>query len=218
MKTMMQPATMTARFITRGRIAAGMFAVIESAIGAMPTGSMIVNAVTIAVTAKCASMPECYGREPPGPRMICRKISFLDLYEGKHRLPRPHIVPTFMVGAQTGGTAKMLKPAIVFVVLAFLLVGCNGGQNQPGAVPVGTLTGVVTGPNGPVSGASIALTAADGSQRSAASTADGYFEIDRVPAGTIQLSVSATGFAPWQTNAVITPNATLTQDVRLTPL
>ena len=112
----------------------------------------------------------------------------------------------------------MLKPAIVSVVLAFLLVGCNGGQNQPAAVPVGTLTGVVTGPNGPVSGASIALTAADGSQRSAASTADGYFEIDRVPAGTIQMSVSATGFAPWQTNAVITPNATLTQDVRLTPL
>jgi hypothetical protein len=112
----------------------------------------------------------------------------------------------------------MIKRAIAFIVLASLLAGCGGGQNQPGAAPVGTLTGVVTGPSGPVSGASIALTAGDGSQRSGASTADGYFEIDRVPAGTIQLSVNAAGFAPWQTNAVITPNATLTQDVRLTPL
>jgi hypothetical protein len=69
-----------------------------------------------------------------------------------------------------------------------------------------------------VSGATISLSAADGSQRSAASTADGYFEIDRVPAGTVQLSVSASGFAPWQTNTVIAPNATTTQDVRLTPM
>ncbi|HEY7980096.1 MAG TPA: carboxypeptidase-like regulatory domain-containing protein [Candidatus Eremiobacteraceae bacterium] len=111
----------------------------------------------------------------------------------------------------------MLQRAIVSVILAVALAGCNGGQNQPAAAPVGTLTGVVTGPSGPVSGASIAVTAADGSQRSAASTADGYFEIDRVPAGTIQLSVNAAGFAPWQTNAVIAPNTTLTQDVRLSP-
>jgi hypothetical protein len=112
----------------------------------------------------------------------------------------------------------MIQRMVVAVTLALMLVACSGGQNQPGGAPVGTLTGVVTGPSGPVSGASIALTAADGSQRSAASTADGYFEIDRVPAGTIQLSVNATGFTPWQMNAVITPNATLTQDVRLTPL
>jgi hypothetical protein len=112
----------------------------------------------------------------------------------------------------------MFHRAIVSVVLALAIVGCSGGQNQPGAALVGTLTGVVTGPSGPVRGASIALTAADGLQYSAASTADGYFEIDRVPAGTIQLSVSAGGFAPWQTNAVIAPNATLTQDVRLNPL
>ena len=111
----------------------------------------------------------------------------------------------------------MIKRALLTVVFAFVLVGCNGGQNQPAAAPVGTLTGVVTGPSGLVSGASIALTAADGSQHSAASTADGYFEIDRVPAGTIQLSVGAPGFAPWQTSAVIAPNTTLTQDVRLSP-
>jgi hypothetical protein len=111
----------------------------------------------------------------------------------------------------------MLYRAIVSVVLACMLVGCNGGQNQPNAAPVGTLTGVVTGPSGPVSGASIALIAADGTQRSGASTADGYFEFDRVPAGTIQLSVSAGGFAPWQMNALIAPNTTLTQDVRLSP-
>ena len=109
----------------------------------------------------------------------------------------------------------MTKRAIAFIALAITLAGCTTGQNQPGAVPAGSLTGVVTGPSGPVGGASIEVTAGDGSQQSAASTADGYFEIDRVPAGTIQLSVSAAGFSPWQTNAVITPNATLTQAVRL---
>jgi phage-related tail protein len=69
-----------------------------------------------------------------------------------------------------------------------------------------------------VNGARIEVTSADGSQRSAASTADGYFELDRVPAGTIQISVTAAGFANWQTNALISPNATLAEDVRLNPL
>jgi len=109
----------------------------------------------------------------------------------------------------------MIQRALASIALAIALTGCTTGQNQPGAAPVGTLTGVVTGPSGPVGGASIEVTAGDGSQRFATSTADGYFEMDRVPAGTIQLSVSAAGFAPWQTNAVITPNATLTQDIRL---
>ena len=115
----------------------------------------------------------------------------------------------------TKGCGHMINRALAPIALALLLTGCTTGQNQPGAAPVGTLTGVVTGPSGPVGGAAIEVTAGDGSGRSAASTADGYFEIDRVPAGTIQVSVSAAGFAPWQTNAVITPNATLTQDVRL---
>ncbi len=109
----------------------------------------------------------------------------------------------------------MTKRAIASIALAIALAGCTTGQNQPGAALVGSLTGVVTGPSGPVGGASIEVTAGDGSQRSAASTADGYFEIDRIPAGTIQLTVNAAGFAPWQTSAVITPNATLTQDIRL---
>jgi hypothetical protein len=112
----------------------------------------------------------------------------------------------------------MFQRVAISVIIAFMMVGCSTGQNQPGAALVGTITGVVTGPSGPVSGATISLSAADGSQRSAASTADGYFEIDRVPAGTVQLSVSASGFAPWQTNTVIAPNATTTQDVRLTPM
>lgn len=112
----------------------------------------------------------------------------------------------------------MIRRTLICILLASALAGCNGGQTQPAAVPVGTLTGVVTGPSGPVSGAAIQVTQADGSQRTAASTADGYFEVDRVIAGTIQVSVSAAHYAPWQTNAVIVPNATLTQDVRLTPL
>ena len=125
---------------------------------------------------------------------------------GEHRSPKSEV------------PQQMSKRALLPIVLALLLAGCNGGQNQPNAAPVGTLTGVITGPSGPVSGASISLSETDGSQRSGVSTADGYFEIDRVPAGTIQLSVNAAGFAPWQTNAVIAPNATTTQDVRLTPL
>src|SRR5450755_4151352 len=79
---------------------------------------------------------------------------------------------------------RMTKRAIALIALAITLAGCTTGQNQPGAVPAGSLTGVVTGPSGPVGGASIEVTAGDGSQQSAASTADGYFEIDRVPAGT----------------------------------
>jgi hypothetical protein len=112
----------------------------------------------------------------------------------------------------------MIQRAFASIAVALLIAGCSTGQNQPPSSPVGTLTGVVTGQSGPVSGASIDLTGTDGSRRTAASTADGYFEIDRVPAGTSLLSVSATGFAIWQTNVVITPNATLTQDVRLSPL
>jgi len=112
----------------------------------------------------------------------------------------------------------MIRRTFTCMLLVAALAGCNGGQTQSGAVPVGTLTGVVTGPSGPVSGAAIQVTQADGSQRTAASTADGYFEVDRVTAGTIQLSVSAAHYAVWQTNAVVMPNATLSQDVRLTPL
>jgi hypothetical protein len=100
------------------------------------------------------------------------------------------------------------------LALALALAGCNAGQSQP-AVPVGTLTGVITGPSGPVSGASVGVTASDESQHRANSTVDGYFELDRIPAGTIHISVTATGFAPWQMSAIIPPNATLAQDVRL---
>lgn len=123
-----------------------------------------------------------------------------------------------MVALLQGRLTMTIRRTFVYILLAFTLAGCNGGQTQPGAAPVGTLTGVVTGPSGPVSGAAIQVTQEDGSQRNAASTADGYFEMDRVAAGTIQISVSAAHYAPWQTNAVIMPNATLSQDVRLTPL
>jgi Carboxypeptidase regulatory-like domain len=111
----------------------------------------------------------------------------------------------------------MIQRALPYMALAFALAGCTVDQTQP-VVPVGTLTGVITGPSGPVSGASVEVTAADGSQHRANSTADGYFELDRVPAGTIHVSVTAAGFAPWETNAIISPNATLAQDVRLTPV
>ena len=111
----------------------------------------------------------------------------------------------------------MIQRAFAPLALALLVAGCSVGQDQPALTTVGTLTGVITGPSGPVSGASIDLIAGDGSRHSAASTADGYFEIDRVPAGTMQLTVSASGYATWQTSAVIAPNATLTQDVRLNP-
>ncbi|HKW45625.1 MAG TPA: carboxypeptidase-like regulatory domain-containing protein, partial [Candidatus Eremiobacteraceae bacterium] len=82
----------------------------------------------------------------------------------------------------------MIQRALAPIALALLVAGCTVGQNQPASATVGTLTGVVTGPSGPVSGASLDLIAGDGSRRSAASTADGYFEMDRVPAGTVQLT------------------------------
>ena len=109
----------------------------------------------------------------------------------------------------------MIQRTLAYTALAFVLAGCSVGNTQP-AAPVGTLTGVVTGASGPVGGASVEVTTADGSQHSAVSTADGYFELDRLLAGTIHVSVTAAGFAPWQMNAIIAPNATLAQDVRLT--
>jgi uncharacterized protein YjdB len=102
-------------------------------------------------------------------------------------------------------------------VLTFALSACSTGQSQPSAVPVGALTGVVTGPNGPVGGASIMVTSNDGFLRDASSTPDGYFEIDRLPAGTAQIAVTAVGYVAWQTTAAIAPNATTAQDVRLSP-
>jgi len=102
---------------------------------------------------------------------------------------------------------------------ALLLGGCNIIKAQPTPAAVtGTLTGVVTGPGGPIGNAEIIVTASDATQHSGLSNVDGYYSIASIPVGPATYDVRASGFANVNGSIVIAadpgPNR---QDVSLNP-
>jgi hypothetical protein len=112
-------------------------------------------------------------------------------------------------------TRRSGAAALALAALLFALNGC-GGRTEPGPnTATGTVTGVVTAQSGPISGAAVSLVSADGSQWTAASGSDGYFELDKIPTGAAQLTVSRDGYGQWSGQVLVLPNSTATQNVHL---
>jgi len=102
---------------------------------------------------------------------------------------------------------------------ASALAGCSiiRAQPQPTA-QTGTLQGVITGPSGPVANAEVIVTAADATQHSAATNANGYYSIAGIPSGPATFSVQASGFAEYDGAIVIASDPTTNkQDISLNP-
>lgn len=83
---------------------------------------------------------------------------------------------------------------------------------------VGSLRGQITDElGGLVVGATVTLVAADGSQKTATTNADGVYTINSLAPGAYTLRVAANGFNPYEkTELVITAGPRTTHDVRLT--
>lgn len=128
-----------------------------------------------------------------------------------------------VTGAQPSGLEQRCMRRLTFLASAAasaaLFAGCSiiKSQQSP-TMPTGTLSGVVTGPGGPVSNAAISVTASDATSHGGLSNADGYYSITGIPAGPATYSVRAAGFAEVDGSIVIAadpgPNR---QDVNLNP-
>ena len=110
----------------------------------------------------------------------------------------------------------MFRSIGLIVILVTLSTGCSVIKASPTTtVKTGTLTGVVTGPTGPIGGATVSVTPADNSYHVGTSDAQGYYSIASIPAGPAALTVSASGFQTYTGSVVIPENQTATQNVSL---
>ena len=103
----------------------------------------------------------------------------------------------------------------IVIVLA-VTTGCSVIKATPTqTVKTGTLTGVVTGPSGPVANALVKVTPADNSYHVSTTDSGGYYAIPDIPAGPVVVSVDASGYQTYTGSAVIPENGTATQNVSL---
>lgn len=109
----------------------------------------------------------------------------------------------------------MFRSIGLIVIAVVLATGCNTNPPpSPNAKP-GTLQGVVTGPLGPVGGASITVTPTDNSYHAGTADGSGFYRITGIPPGSIVLTVSAPGYQTYNGSATINPDATTVQNVSL---
>ena len=101
----------------------------------------------------------------------------------------------------------------VLLIISVLLSGLQAFAQQRN----GSVRGQVTDPLGAlVVGASVTLTSADGTQKTAATGNDGQYNFTALQPGKYSLKVSAAGFALYQNDEVtVNPGARTTHDVQL---
>jgi hypothetical protein len=107
----------------------------------------------------------------------------------------------------------MLRLIGLIVILVTLSTGCN--VHPPDTGKTGTLTGVVTGPAGPVAGAQVSVTPPDNSYHVGSTDAQGYYSISSIPAGQVVITVSAPGYQTYNGSTLIPENGTATQNISL---
>jgi hypothetical protein len=104
----------------------------------------------------------------------------------------------------------------LIVILLVATTGCSIIKATPtDTVKTGTLTGVVTGPTGPVGGANVQVAPADNSYHVGQTDSQGYFSVSTIPSGSALLTVSAPGYQTYTSSVVIPENGTATQNVSL---
>ena len=110
----------------------------------------------------------------------------------------------------------MFRSIGLIVILVTLSTGCNVIKATPtDAVKTGTLTGVVTGPTGPIANASVSVTPPDNSYHVGTTDTQGYYSIASIPAGPVIVTVKASGYQTYNGNAVIPENGTATENISL---
>jgi hypothetical protein len=119
-------------------------------------------------------------------------------------------------GSEAGLTEA--RPAVfrsigLIVIVLALATGCNA--HPPAAAQTGTLQGVVTGPTGPVAGASVQVTPTDNSYHQGVTDSQGFYQISDIPAGSVVLTVSATGYRSYSGSATVIDSQTVVQNVSL---
>ena len=82
-------------------------------------------------------------------------------------------------------------------------------------VDTGTLQGVVTGPSGPVPGASVQVTPTDNSYHQSVTDSQGFYQITGIPVGSVVVTVTASGYRTASLSATIVDNPPVVQNVSL---
>lgn len=113
---------------------------------------------------------------------------------------------------------QSMKWAILASVAALVLAGCSIIRAQPTTTtPSGSLSGVITGPGGPVVGASIQVTPSNASSVGTISNTNGYYEFLNLAEGPASISVAAGGYYAYNGNVSIVAKTTTTFNVSLSP-
>ena len=113
------------------------------------------------------------------------------------------------------GRAAVFR-SIGLIVILLALASCNVIKATPSdTVTTGTLQGVVTGPAGPVPGASVQVTPTDNSYHQATSDSQGFYQITGIPVGSVVVTVSAQGYRTYSASATIVENPPVVQNVSL---
>lgn len=108
----------------------------------------------------------------------------------------------------------------LFISSAFALasLGCSIIKAQPATeLPSGTVSGVVTGPSGPISGAAVTVSPSDNSYHATASDAQGFYALSGLLAGPASLTIAAPGYRDFTATITIVGDGTVTVNVSLTP-
>ena len=102
--------------------------------------------------------------------------------------------------------------------MATAAAGCAIIRAQPAdELPGGSISGVVTGPSGPIAGATVTVTPGDNSYHVAQSDEHGYYSLTALLAGPASVQVEAAGYQPLDAAVRILADATVTENVSLTP-
>ena len=93
-------------------------------------------------------------------------------------------------GLQETQPAVFRSIGLIVIVLA-ITTGCSVIRATPSTTtPTGTLQGVVTGPNGPVAGASVQVTPTDNSYHQGSTDSQGFYQITGIPVGSVVVNIA----------------------------
>ena len=119
-------------------------------------------------------------------------------------------------GGLTEARAAVLRSISLIVIVLAVTTGCNVIRAEPSATAqTGTLQGVVTGPSGPVPGASVQVTPTDNSYHQAVTDSQGFYQLTGIPVGPVVVTVSAPGYRSNSVSATIVDSQSVTQNVSL---